>query len=102
MTLLEPAGLLLLATLILPAHAAQDLPAKAGSSSPAIEQAELLLSAGKIDEAINLLTAISRSESNGSQISHLLGLAYYQKADYARAVENLSAAAKRTPEGSRQ
>jgi tetratricopeptide (TPR) repeat protein len=102
MTLLEPAGLLLLATLILPAHTEQDLPAKGGSSSPAIEQAELLLGAGKIDEAINVLTAISRSESNGTQISHLLGLAYYQKADYARAVEQLSVAAKRTPEGSRQ
>jgi len=89
---------------ILPAAAQTDQAplAKAQSGSSAIEQAESLLDAGKIDAAINALTAISQSESNEARISHLLGLAYYQKADYARAVGHLSVATKRAPESSRQ
>lgn len=104
MKLLGPSAFLLVAPLILPAAAQTDhvLSAKAQPGPSAIEQAESLLGAGKIDAAISVLTAIPRSESNEAQISHLLGLAYYQKADYARAVERLSIAAKRTPEGSRQ
>jgi len=104
MKLLGPSAFLLLALLILPAAAqTEQLPsAKAQSGSSPIEQAESLLVAGKIDAAINMLTAISQSEPNETRISHLLGLAYYQKADYVRALEHLSVATKRGPEGSRQ
>ena len=72
------------------------------SDSRAIEQAESLLAAGKIDAAINVLTAVSRSESNETQINHLLGQCYYQKKDYVRAVEHLSISVKRAPEVGRQ
>ncbi|HSB09154.1 MAG TPA: tetratricopeptide repeat protein [Blastocatellia bacterium] len=104
MKLLGPSAFLLLAPLTLPAAAQteQVFPGKAQSGPSAIEQAESLLEAGKIDAAISVLTAIPRSESNETQISHLLGLAYYQKADYASAVGHLSVSTKRAPEGSRQ
>jgi tetratricopeptide (TPR) repeat protein len=80
----------------------QDPSAKGQPNTLTIEQGESLLSAGKVDAAIDVLAAIPRSESNETQISHLLGLAYYQKADYARAVGYLSVATKRAPEGSLQ
>lgn len=104
MKLIGPSAFLLIATLILPAAAQteQVSSARGQSGSSAIEQAESLLEAGKIDAAINALEAISHSESNEPRISHLLGLAYYQKADYSRAVEHLSIAAKRAPADSRQ
>lgn len=104
MKLLGSSAFLLVVPLILPAAAQteQVLSAKTQSDSSAIEQAVSLLDAGKIDAAINALTAISQSESNEARISHLLGLAYYQKADYARAVGHLSVATKRAPESSRQ
>lgn len=104
MKLLRPTAFLMLASLMLPAAAQteQVLSPKAQPGPSAIEQAESLLGAGKIDAAISVLAAIPRSESNETQLSHLLGVAYYQKADYVRAVEQLSIAAKRAPEGSRQ
>lgn len=83
-------------------QAQQVLPAKDQPGSTAIEQAESLLAAGKIDAAISVLTGISQSESNESRISHLLGLAYYQKTDYVRAIEHLEVATKRAPEGGLQ
>jgi len=94
----------LLAVLISPgaAQSEQDLSAGTQSGSPAIEQAESLLGAGKIDAAISILTGILKAPSNDPRISHLLGLAYYQKADYVRAVEHFSVATKRAPENSRQ
>jgi tetratricopeptide (TPR) repeat protein len=67
-----------------------------------VEEAESLLSAGKIDAAIRLLSTIPKTASNESQISHLLGMAYYQKADYEHAVEQLSRVLKGTSEDSRQ
>ena len=104
MRLPGPSAFLLLTLVILPATAQtyQVPSAQAQSGSSAIEQAETLLEAGKIDAAINALTAISLSESNEPRISHLLGLAYYQKADYERAVKHLAIAVKRASEGSRQ
>lgn len=96
--------LLLLALLTSPisAQTEQVLPAKPQSGSRSIEQAESLLGAGKIDAAIAMLTDLSQSEPNEPRISHLLGLAYYQKADHVRALGYLSVAMKRAPEGSRQ
>jgi len=68
----------------------------------ATDRAEALLTAGKVDEALELLKAIPRTSSNDSLISHLLGLAYYQKSDYARAIELLTASAASSPEASKQ
>jgi tetratricopeptide (TPR) repeat protein len=97
------ACLVSLVALILPgAGLAQDQSAKRQSNTATIEQAAALLSAGKVDAAITMLTAIPRSESNNTQIVHLLGSAFYQKADYAHAIENLSFAVKQAPEASRQ
>jgi tetratricopeptide (TPR) repeat protein len=91
----------LLGALVLPgvAQTQQDLSIKAETNT--IEKAESLLSSGKIDEAITVLLTMSKSGSNDGQLSHLLGLAYYQKGDNERAVEHLSVAVKRTPEDSR-
>jgi len=98
------ACLVTLVALILPgaALAQEDQSAKRQSNTATIEQAAALLSAGKVDAAITMLTSIPRSESNNTQIVHLLGSAFYQKADYAHAIENLSFAVKQAPEGSTQ
>jgi len=98
------ACLLLLVALLLPgaAPAQQGQSAKSQSNAATIEQAESLLGSGQIDAAIRTLTAIPRSEANGTRISHLLGSAYYQKADYPRAVEHLSFAIGGGPEDNLQ
>ena len=98
------AYLLSLAALILPGSAPsqQSQAPNSQSSTAAIQQAERLLSTGQSDAAIKMLATISADESNDTQISHLLGLAYYQKADYARAIEQLLLAVKLKNESSRQ
>lgn len=73
-----------------------------GSNSSTVAQAQALLRAGKIDAAIELLRSLPTSSSTDGTVSHLLGLAYYQKSDYARAIEHLSISIKQTPEGSSQ
>ena len=75
---------------------------KSQSNSPTIEQAQALLSAGKVDAALDVLKALPKSEPDEPRINHLLGLAHYQKGDYARAVEHLSIAVKQAQQGSRQ
>ena len=104
MKLLGPSVFVLLAPLTLPvfAQSEQVLSSKSQSGSSAVEQAESLLGAGKIDAAISILTAISPSGPNEIRISHLLGLAYYQKADYVRALEHLLVASRGASEGSLQ
>lgn len=98
------AYLLSLAALILTgsAPAQQSQAPNSQSSTAAIQQAERLLSTGQSDAAIKMLASISAGEPNDTQISHLLGLAYYQKADYARAIEQLLLAVKLKNESSRQ
>ena len=76
------------------APAQQDQPSAQKSNTAAIQQAEQLLNAGKSDEALRILANISVTESSNKDVRHLLGLAYYQKADYARAIEHLSIAVK--------
>lgn len=71
------------------------------ASSP-VAQAQAHLSAGRIDAAISLLQAINGPAANPSQVSHLLGLAHYQKGDYTRAIDYLSAAIKQPAEESLQ
>ncbi len=72
------------------------------SNSPLVAQAQALLRDGKIEAAIELLRSLPRSSANDTTVSHLLGLAYYQKSDYARAIEHLSIAVRRGPEDNRQ
>jgi tetratricopeptide (TPR) repeat protein len=67
----------------------------------AINQAQALLESGKVDAAIDALKAVPRTDSNQQSINHLLGWAYYQKRDLARAVEHLSAAVKNEDRESR-
>ncbi len=77
-------------------------PAQASNSSSIVTQAQSLLDAGKIDSAIEMLSVAARFKSNDVQVKYLLGLAYYRKNDYQRAIEHLSEAIMRTPESSRQ
>jgi tetratricopeptide (TPR) repeat protein len=84
------------------ARAATPQSAQAQSQPSAVEQAEALLRAGKADAALQMLTPIARTETNQAQVDHLLGLAYYQKNDYARAVEYLSLSVKVAPESGQQ
>jgi tetratricopeptide (TPR) repeat protein len=73
-----------------------------GSGSSMVVQAQALLSSGKIDAAIAMLKSLSASGSTETTVNHLLGLAYYQKSDYARAIEHLIIATKQGVEGSLQ
>jgi tetratricopeptide (TPR) repeat protein len=81
---------------------AQALLAEAPQAQPTTEKAEAEIGAGRIDEALNTLKAIPRTGSNESLINHLLGLAHYQKSDYAGAVEFLALSAAASPESSKQ
>jgi tetratricopeptide (TPR) repeat protein len=83
---------------------AQDQPRPALDQTPAAttERAEAQLTAGKVTEAIDTLRAIRRTGSNDSLINHLLGLAYYQKSDYLRAVEFLKLSADTAPRDGKQ
>jgi tetratricopeptide (TPR) repeat protein len=77
-------------------------PSNAGSNSPIVAQAQTLLSAGKIDAAIELLRSLPASSLPDPTVSHLLGAAYYQKNDYPRAIEHLSIAVNKGPADSLQ
>jgi tetratricopeptide (TPR) repeat protein len=83
------------------ARAQDTVKAAPPTEASAIEQAQALLGAGKIDAAIGVLSSIQKPSPNEQQISLLLGLAYYQKNDYARAVAHFSAGISRPLEGSR-
>ncbi|CAN5721288.1 hypothetical protein BH20ACI3_BH20ACI3_05960 [soil metagenome] len=73
-----------------------------GSNSSTVAQAQALLSAGKIDASIEMLRPLSKSSLNDTAVNHLLGLAYYQKSDHARAVEHLSIAVRQEQGNNRQ
>jgi tetratricopeptide (TPR) repeat protein len=72
------------------------------ADSSIVTQAQSLLDAGKIDSAIETLSAASRDKPNDAQIKHLLGLAYYRKSDYPHAIEHLSVVVRQMPVSSRQ
>ncbi len=72
------------------------------SPLPALKQAQNLLSTGKTDAAIEMLLPISKTDPSDLQVKYLLGLAFYQKGDLARAIENLSVAIEQIPAGSAQ
>jgi tetratricopeptide (TPR) repeat protein len=87
-----------------PGASAQDQTRPAVDQRPeaTTDKAESQLAAGRVDEAINTLNAIRRTSSNEPLINHLLGLAYYQKSDYPRAIELLKVSAAAAPKGSKQ
>jgi tetratricopeptide (TPR) repeat protein len=70
-------------------------------ASPTV-QAQELLAAGKVDAALQLLKPLAASGSVDPQVTYLLGLATYQKGDYAQAIDFFSSAAGLTPETSQQ
>ena len=72
------------------------------SGSAIVTQAQNLLKAGQLDSAIEMLSVASRFKPNDVQVKYLLGVAYYRKNDYQRAIEYLSVAVRQTPENSRQ
>jgi tetratricopeptide (TPR) repeat protein len=81
---------------------AQGTPIPTQANSSLVMQAQSLLNAGQTDSAIEMLNVASRFKPNDVQVKHLLGLAYYRKSDYRRAIEYLSAAVRQTPESSQQ
>jgi tetratricopeptide (TPR) repeat protein len=72
--------------------------AQAPSDDPAISQARALIDQGKPALAIQKLRAISETED--LRVRHLLGVAYYQVNEYARAVEQLEPTVNRFPAAS--
>jgi tetratricopeptide (TPR) repeat protein len=64
---------------------------------PTVAAAQALLNAGRFDEAIVTLEALSKTGSKDPTIDYLLGFAFYQKGDHARATEFLSTAIKQIP-----
>jgi tetratricopeptide (TPR) repeat protein len=92
---------LLFALLLAPATtvAQSAEPARSDVQDP-LAKAQAHLDAGTPDAAIALLSSLAAPEADDPKVGLLLGLAHYQKSDFARAVEYLSAAAKRFPDGS--
>ena len=72
------------------------------SNSSMVAQAQALLSAGKIDAAIEMLKSLPASASTATTLNYLLGVAYYQKGDYTRAIVHLSISVRQLPEDSPQ
>jgi len=74
----------------------QGVLAQSVETAQPVEQARTLIDAGKADEAIQLLNN-ARNTASAVDVGYLLGLAYHQKGDYARAVENLAISIKKLP-----
>ena len=73
-----------------------------GANSPLVAQAQALLRAGKIDAAIEALKSLPASTSTDPTVNYLLGVAYYQKSDYVRAIEHLSVGVSKAPKDASQ
>lgn len=94
---------LLTALLAVAGQTAQQPTSETGSNSAVVDQAQALLTAGKVDAAIEMLRSLpAAAASTNTTVNYLLGAAYYQKSDYARAIDHLSVAVKEIPEDSRQ
>jgi tetratricopeptide (TPR) repeat protein len=94
--------LVVLFALAVPGQTKQQPTPELGSNSSTVAQAQALLSAGKIDAAIEMLKSLPASSTTNTQVSYFLGLAYYQKSEYLRAIEYLSRSVRELPEDSRQ
>lgn len=84
------------------AQAARTTSAAAPAIDSKVAEAQRLLQAGQADAAIAVLSALSGNGSTAATINHLLGLAYYQKNDYAHAIEYLSRSLSQTAVDSKQ
>ncbi|MEW6127884.1 MAG: tetratricopeptide repeat protein [Acidobacteriota bacterium] len=67
-----------------------------------IERAQTLLTSGKLDEAIALLSELQKSATNESQVNHLMALAYYQKNNFQKAIEFFLLSSKQSAANSKQ
>jgi tetratricopeptide (TPR) repeat protein len=83
-------------------QANQPVPTPPQAKPSPLTEAQALLEAGKVEAAIEALKSIPKPSADESLLNHLLGLAYYQKGDYARAVEHLSISAGQAKEGTTQ
>ncbi len=72
------------------------------ANASVVAQAQSLLSAGKLDAAIQMLSVAARAKVADPQVNYFLGQAYYQKEDYPHAVEFLSMVIKQLPANSQQ
>ncbi len=73
-----------------PANSVNQMP---GSSvDPAISEARRLAQQGKFDEALGLLDVLAAKQPDLKGLSHELGIVYYKKGDYLKAITNLKKA----------
>jgi tetratricopeptide (TPR) repeat protein len=81
-----------------------DVMAQTGANnrpSPFVE-ARALLDAGRYDEVIKKLSGVASSADENTEISYLLGISWYQKRDYQRAVELLRPVVRQERETTRE
>ena len=68
-----------------------------GSLDPAFDEARRLSMQGKFDEAIRQLEVLARNQPDLKGVAHELGVAYYKKADYLKAVASFKKALEENP-----
>src|SRR6266571_2182910 len=67
------------------------------SPEAALSEARQLSKQGKFDEAIRQLEVLARNQPDLKGVAHELGVAYYKKADYLKAVESFKKALEENP-----
>jgi tetratricopeptide (TPR) repeat protein len=72
-------------------------PGVAAAPDAALNEARRLLQAGKFDEAIGELEALAQKEPELKGLAHELGIAYYRKSDYLKAVASFKKALEEDP-----
>src|SRR6266436_5904954 len=84
-----------------PAAPAQQIeardPRQTISPESALNEARRLSMQGKFDEAIRQLEVLARNQPDLKGVAHELGVAYYKKADYLKAVESFKKALEENP-----
>jgi tetratricopeptide (TPR) repeat protein len=72
-------------------------PKQMTSPEAAIVEARRLAQQGKFDEAIGQLEALASKQPDIKGLSHELGIVYYKKGDYLKAISNLKKALEENP-----
>jgi tetratricopeptide (TPR) repeat protein len=72
-------------------------PKVAVAPDAALNEARRLLQAGKFDETIGELEALAQKEPELKGLAHELGIAYYRKSDYLKAVTSFKKALEEDP-----
>ena len=93
---------LLLCLLACPQTAAPQMPGTqpqfaVDSSTAALAHARQLMQEGKYDEAIAELQRLSSAQPSIRGVAHELGMAFYRKSDYSRAIEFFKQATQQDP-----